>query len=132
MPVPERRKGVPPASEGNMPRKDVLQFETRTGRITIDYGRCEPVVRNTASPSCGFACVKADRWYGRNVLKIENNRPVLANADPEEVKRGCNECLACEYDCAREGRECIRIELPFPGLEEYRRKESGGRGHSRR
>jgi hypothetical protein len=89
-----------------MPKKDVLTFDVRTGKITIDYSRCEPVIKSTPNPSCGFACVKAD----------------LANPDPEEIKRLCNECLGCEYDCTLYGTDCIRIELPFPGIEEYRRK----------
>ncbi len=115
-----------------MPRKDVLEFNTWTAKITIDYSRCEPAIDNSSTPSCGFACVKADRWYGRNVLKIENNRPVLAIQDPEEIRKSCNECLACEYECNVTGRGCIRIELPFPGLEEHRRKEAARRGDSRR
>jgi hypothetical protein len=108
-------------------KKNNLAFEIRTGKITIDYSRCEPVIKNKSNPSCGFACVKADRWYGRNVLKIEGNRPVLANPDLEEIKRLCNECLACEHDCTLYGTDCIRIELPFPGIEEYRRKLMEGR-----
>ncbi len=115
-----------------MSRRETLEFRTRTGRITIDYGRCEAAIGGTAAPSCGFACVKADRWYGRNVLKIENNRPVLANSDPEEIKRSCIECLACEHDCTFFGRDCIRIELPFPGLDEYREKEAARGGDPRR
>jgi hypothetical protein len=122
-------------SKKNAKRKEVskilnnkkLIFETRTGKIIIDYNRCEPVIRKTPNPSCGFACVKADRWYGRNVLKIESNRPVLINPDTEEIKRLCNECLACEYDCNLYGSDCIKIELPFPGIEEYRRKLKEGR-----
>ena len=105
-----------------MPKKNVLTFNIKTGKITIDYSRCEPAKKNIRNPSCGFACVKADRWYGRNVLKIEGNRPVLANADPEEIKRLCNECLACEHDCRQFGSDCIRIELPFPGIDDYRKK----------
>ena len=48
-----------------------LRFETRKTRITIDYGRCIPATEKSSQPSCGFACVKACRLYGRNVLKIE-------------------------------------------------------------
>jgi len=105
-----------------MPKKDSLTFDIRTGKITINYSRCEPFIKNKSNPSCGFACVKADRFYGRNVLKIERNKVVLANPDPEEIKRLCNECLACEHDCTLYGSDCIRIELPFPGIDEYRRK----------
>jgi len=110
------------AKDKGTPEKNCLTFAVKTGKITIDYSRCEPARKVTLNPSCGFACVKADRWYGRNVLKIEGDRPVLANPDPEEVKRLCNECLACEHDCTLYGTDCIRIELPFPGIEEYRKK----------
>ncbi|MBW2041858.1 MAG: hypothetical protein JRI76_07470 [Deltaproteobacteria bacterium] len=81
--------------------------------ITIDYSRCIPAVENNASPSCGFACVKACRLYGRNILRIEGNRPVLAVSDKEEIKRLDNECLSCEYHCGRFGPGCISIDIPL-------------------
>ena len=99
-----------------------LQFDTRTGVITIDYTKCEPATKNTSTPTCGFACIKACRLYGRNTLKIENNRPVLAVISAQEIQRLDNECLACEYACWSQGTSCIHIELPLPGIEEYRRK----------
>jgi hypothetical protein len=90
---------------------DTLSFETRKMNITIDYGRCIPAIEHSASPTCGFACVKACRMYGRNILRIENNRPVLAVADKEEIKRLDNECISCEYHCARSGPGCITIDI---------------------
>jgi hypothetical protein len=101
-----------------MPAEQQL-FEIKTGVITIDYSRCQPATQNTASPACGFACVKACRLYGRNVLKIENNRPVLAVTGADEIKRLDNECLACEYACWSQGSGCIDIQLPIAGLEGY-------------
>lgn len=101
---------------------NTLSFEVRGVKITIDYDRCEPAKHNTPNPSCGFACVKADRLYGRNALKIENNRPVLTNPDPKEILRLCNECLGCEHDCEVHGTNCISIELSVPGLSAYRKK----------
>jgi len=89
--------------------------------VIIDYSRCEPATKNTSTPSCGFACIKADRLYGRNVLKIENNKPVLA-IPPQETARLCNECLGCEHDCEFYGSKCIQIILPLSRLEEYRKK----------
>jgi hypothetical protein len=105
-----------------------LIFDTKTTEITIDYNRCEPAMKNTATPSCGFACVKGCRLYGRNILKIEKNRPVLAIAEPEEIKRLDNECMSCEHGCLTYGTGCISITVPVPGLEEYR--EKAGRGKS--
>ena len=99
-----------------------LIFEVRGMKVTIDYDRCEPAKNNESNPSCGFACVKADRLYGRNALKIENNRPVLTNANPKEYVRLCNECFGCEHDCEIFGTTCISIELSVPGLSEYRTK----------
>jgi len=90
-----------------------LEFETRKTRITIDYGQCVPVKEKSSSPSCGFACVKACRLYGRNILKIDDNRPVLAVTDTEEIKRLDNECISCEYNCRRHGPGCISIEIPL-------------------
>ena len=88
-----------------------LRFLTRKTKISIDYARCVPAKEGSSDPSCGFACVKACRLYGRNILKIENNRPVLAVTDKEEIKRLDNECLSCEYSCDRYGSGCIEIEV---------------------
>ncbi|MBM4339728.1 MAG: hypothetical protein FJ110_09285 [Deltaproteobacteria bacterium] len=90
---------------------DTLSFQTRKMNITIDYHQCIPAVENNASPSCGFACVKACRLYGRNILRIEGNRPVLSVPDPEEIKRLDNECISCEYHCERHGPGCIQIDI---------------------
>ena len=103
-----------------------LVFQAKKINITIDYDRCEPVTKNTANPACGFACVKACRLYGRNILKIEGNIPVLAVTDPEEIKRLDNECVSCEYHCWARGTNCIHIDIPLPGLEEYRQDVLGG------
>jgi hypothetical protein len=106
-----------------------LEFKAKTAKITIDYSRCEPALSNTSNPSCGFACVKACRLYGRSILKIEGNKPVLVVTEPAEIERLDNECLGCEYECMIHGKGCISIELPLSGLEEYREKiEKGASG----
>ena len=101
-------------------KAQILEIRARRAKIIIDYKRCVPAVNNDPSPPCGFACVKACRLYGRNVLKIENNRPVLTVTDPAEIERLDNECLACEYACMIHGASCISIEVPLPGIEDYR------------
>jgi hypothetical protein len=93
-------------------KPNLLEFECKTGKIIIDYGKC-------IAPVCGFACVKGDRYYGRNVLKIEDGRPVLATGK-QEAKSLCNECIACEIQCEFYGGKAIRLELPLFGIEEYR------------
>lgn len=65
--------------------------------------------------------MKADRLYGRSVLKIEGGRPALA-VDHDETARLCNECLGCEIHCELRGSSVIKMNLPLPGLDEYRRK----------
>ncbi len=105
-----------------------LEFNAKTAKITIDYSRCEPALRNISNPSCRFACVNACRLYGRNILKIEGNKPVLAVTDPAEIERLDNECISCEFNCWLRGTDCITIDLPLSGLEEYREKiEKGGK-----
>ncbi len=97
-----------------MANEDRLQFQTRKTRITIDYTRCIPARERNSQPACGFACVKGCRLYGRNILKIEGNRPVLAVTDPDEIVRLDNECMSCEYQCSIRGTTCIEILLDLP------------------
>ena len=92
---------------------DSVTFDTKTMNITINYEECLAIKENTSRPSCGFMCVKSCRLYGRNVLRIEGNRPVLTTQDPEAIKRLDNECLACEYSCMVHGSNCITINLPL-------------------
>ncbi len=103
-------------------KKKKLIFYTRCTKTSIDYTRCEPAVRSTSNPSCGFACVKADRMYDRGVLRIEDNRPVLA-VRPEDAKKISNESLSWEYACMIAGKNAIRIEVDFPGLHKYRKEK---------
>lgn len=105
-----------------------LVFHARKTKIIIDYSKCEPAINNNPDPSCGFACVKACRLYGRNVLKIEGNRPVLSVTDPVEIKRIDNECISCEYNCWLHGSDCITNEIEMPGLKNCRAK-LGGRSY---
>jgi len=100
---------------------DRVEFETRGMKVIIDYTRCEPARTGDKNPRCGFQCIKADRMYDRNVLRIENNRPVLA-VSPEDAKRVSNESLSWEYACAMTGNRAITILIPYPGLREYREK----------
>jgi len=103
-----------------------LEFNARKTKIIINYSNCEPAINGDPNPSCGFACVKACRLYGRNILKIEGNKPVLSVTDPEEIKRIDNECLSCEYNCWLHGNNCITNEVQMPGFEECRAKLRGG------
>jgi len=91
-------------------------FEARTGRVSIDQGKCDGCTT--------FACVKACSLYGSGILRVEGGKPVLA-IPREETKRRCIECLACEIDCYFQGKQAITISLPIAGLEEFRRAVHG-------
>lgn len=83
----------------------LLSFHTRTMTIAIDYSKC-------IAPECGFACVKACRFYGRGILKIEGKLPKLMMQE-YEVVRVDNECLACEIACMWYGGNAIKIDVPL-------------------
>jgi len=100
-----------------------LVFRTRSMTTLIDYDKCEPAKKNTSTPSCGFACVKADRMYDRSILRIEGNRPVLAVPE-ETAQKMSNESLSA-WSVAGPGG--ITIVVEFPGMEAYREERLLGR-----
>jgi succinyl-CoA synthetase beta subunit len=90
--------------------KEPYTFESPTGTVTFDHAVCD----TCESKVCVKTCV-------RQILKLESGRPVL-NVSREDAKRGrCVECLACEVECHFEGAGGGYVDLPIPGLEEYRR-----------
>lgn len=95
-----------------------LEFKTKCTKVTIDYAKCEPAKKNTSNPKCGFACIKADRLYDRNILRIDNNKPVLA-LSADEAKNRSNESLSWEYACSVTGNNAIQIAVSFPELDVY-------------
>ncbi|MEM4298475.1 MAG: hypothetical protein QW815_08930 [Nitrososphaerota archaeon] len=91
----------------------MLEFWERTIKVVIDDSKC---------PHCKtFACIKACSLYDRGILKVKGGKPAIL-MDEEEVKRTGTECLACEFACKMHGLGAIKIEVPIPGLEEYRAK----------
>jgi succinyl-CoA synthetase beta subunit len=86
-------------------------FETLTGKLFLDHQKCP----NCKTKGCIEACAA-------QILKLEEEKPVLA-VDPEEAKKGkCTECLACEIFCTFHEQDAIFIHLPIPGLKEYRER----------
>lgn len=88
------------------------RFETVTGgTVVFDHAVCA----TCESKICVRECAP-------QILRLEDGLPVL-NITLEEAKKGrCTECLACEVDCYFGGAGGSHVELPIPGLEEYRRK----------
>lgn len=86
-------------------------FETITGTITYDHAACA----DCESKICIEKCVP-------EILKLENDVPVLAISKDEAKAGKCIECLACEVECIFHGNKGAYIDLPIAGLEEYREK----------
>lgn len=99
---------IRPISDPEVP-EGAYVFATFTGKIAIDQSKCA----SCASKGCVDAC-------GPEILKLVDNKPVLAVTE-EEARRGkCTECLACEIFCRFHEQDAVEIHLPIPGLKEYR------------
>jgi succinyl-CoA synthetase beta subunit len=92
-------------------KEDVYSFKTSTGEIFIQHEKC----RTCSTQGCIKACAQ-------NILKLEQDKPVLAISREEAEKGKCTECLACEIYCRFHEQDAIFIHLPIPGLKEYRDK----------
>jgi succinyl-CoA synthetase beta subunit len=75
------------------------------GRIMADLSMCG----DCTTKACVKRCVSSTL---DPVLVIDGGSPRLARTDVATESGWCVECLACELDCAREGRGAIRINLP--------------------
>jgi hypothetical protein len=88
-----------------------MEFEERTIKVIIDTSKC---------PDCSSkACIEACKTYSRGILQLENGVPTVSHLSADEVMRKGTECLACEYQCWKNGNDAIRIEVPIKGLDEY-------------
>ena len=102
--------GVIPIEAPVLP-ESAYTFDTVTGSLALDHDKCA----DCQTLGCIEACAPG-------ILKLEENRPVLA-IEREDAKKGkCTECLACEIYCKFHEQDAIVIDLPIPGLKEYRDK----------
>jgi succinyl-CoA synthetase beta subunit len=87
------------------------QFHTVTGgTITYDHGVCA----TCDTKICVHECVP-------KILSLTDDGLPVLNITAEEARKGrCSECLACEVECFFGGAGGGKIELPIPGLDEYR------------
>ena len=101
---------APQAREKPVPQRPYT-FETVTGgTVTYDHAVCA----TCESKVCVEECVP------RILTLNEEGCPEL-NIAPEDAKKGrCIECLACDVACYFQGAGGGYVELPIPGLEEYR------------
>lgn len=93
----------------------MLEFEERTIKVIIDDSKCLDCKTK--------ACIKACSLYDRGILRLRGGKPAILMV-PSEAKRLGTECLACEYECWFRGLSAIRIEIPMPELDEFKRSPS--------
>jgi succinyl-CoA synthetase beta subunit len=86
-------------------------FETFTGRLSIDHDRCADCKTKGCVENCPA-----------EILKLEEGKPLLAVSSEEAKKGKCTECLACEIFCTFHEQKAIFVDLPIPGLMEYRER----------
>jgi hypothetical protein len=103
----------------------MMQFKERTITVSIDDRMCEDCTTK--------ACINACRIYGRGILTLREGKPTVPLSASEAARAG-TECLACEYECWFRGRCALKIEVPMPELDEYKRalstKRDGRREYS--
>ena len=94
---------------GLHPAEGSYFFDSLTGKLFFDHRKC---------PGCKTkGCVSS---CAQKILKLEDGNPVLAIPREEARKGKCTECLACEIFCRFHELDAIEIDLPIPGLSEYR------------
>ncbi len=93
------------------PAEGSYSFATMTGRVSIDHTACA----HCTSKGCIAACAP-------NILELRDGVPVLSVSGEDAQKGKCTECLACEIFCKFHAEDAVCIELPIPGLKEYREK----------
>ncbi len=88
-------------------------FRTVTGgTVTYDHAVCA----TCESKACVEACVP-------HILSLNQEGLPVLNISQEEAERGrCIECLACDVECYFRGAGGGYVELPIPGLDEWRAK----------
>jgi hypothetical protein len=88
-----------------------MEFSERTIRIVIDLEGCETCETK--------ACIEACATFDRGILELVDGKPGVTLSADDLMRRG-TECLACEHACRVRGNGALRIEVPIPGLDEYR------------
>lgn len=77
-------------------------FDSLTGSVQFQYDAC----LECDSKICIEACLPG-------ILKLEDDKPVLAITEDEAKKGKCTECLACELECRIRGNSGCYVSLPI-------------------
>jgi succinyl-CoA synthetase beta subunit len=108
---------VPPAEKPERRPRPVAKkpytFETVTdGTVTLDHAVCA----RCESKVCIKECVP-------QILSLDEEGCPVLNISRDDARQGrCIECLACEIACYFQGAGGGYVDLPIPGLDEYRRE----------
>ena len=104
---------TPPAGRQKPTFQRPYTFETVTGGIvTLDHAICA----TCESKVCVQECVP-------QILSLDEAGCPVLNISAEEAQKGrCIECLACDIACYFDGAGGGYVELPIPGLTEYRER----------
>jgi len=100
-------ESLKPSPQRPAPKRP-YSFKTLTGTVIFDHARCAAC----ESKICIQAC-------SPKILKLENDKPILAISEDDAQKGKCTECLACELECEFHGNKGVYVDLPIPGLKEY-------------
>ena len=101
---PHRRKK-------QVPRQPYTFQTVSGGTVTYDHAICA----TCGNKVCIEQCVP-------QILTLNKQGCPILSIPPEEARKGrCTECLACDVDCYFQGGGGGYVELPIPGLDEYRR-----------
>ncbi|MGE5236875.1 MAG: ATP-grasp domain-containing protein [Acidobacteriota bacterium] len=107
---------APPLRRERPAAQRPYSFTTPTGSITYDHAVCE----RCDSKVCVANCVP-------QILTLTDEGLPVLNVTLAEAARGrCTECLACEVDCYALGAGGGHVDLPIPGLDDYRRRRGLG------
>jgi succinyl-CoA synthetase beta subunit len=94
--------------------RQAYTFETVTGgTVTLDHAQCA----SCESKVCVRECAP-------QILSLDGHGCPVLNITPDEAKGGrCSECLACDIACYFDGAGGGYVDLPIPGLNDYRRRQ---------
>jgi succinyl-CoA synthetase beta subunit len=101
---------VPPPTQ-RLASQRPYSFETVTGgTVSFDHALCAVCVSKICVTECA-----------REILSLSDEGLPVLNITRDEAKKGrCVECLACEVECLFQGAGGGHVDLPIPGLDEFK------------
>ena len=91
------------------PPPGAYTFDINNGKVYIDHSRCSDQVAAILNE------------FAPGLFVSDNGKPVPA-VEPDKIAGKDSEMIACEIECRAAGHDCFYVELPIPGLDEYRKE----------